>query len=154
MKSKIGLIAVVLCSGLLLSACTSKQTSTSSETTGNQVQQGAEAISGTLQGKAQGQQPMDLAAAAEKLGVTEEELRSALGMEEMIQVTPGTEGTPGARPSGEPKQMDLATAAETLGVTEDELKEALGWDNMPSGGPQGGRDNGQGPNGATTTTEE
>jgi len=148
MKSKIGLIAVVLCSGLLLSACTNKQTSTDTETNGNQVQQqnGEGQPSGAPQGNAMGQQQMDLAAAAETLGVTEEELREALGMDDMAEITPGEEGTPGARPSGEPVQMDLAGAAETLGVTEDELKEALGWDDMQQGGPQGGM-GGQGPNG-------
>lgn len=157
MKSKIGLIAVVLCSGLLLSACTNKQTTTAnSETIGKQAQQqnSEGRPSGVPQGNDMDQKQLDLVAAAEKLGITEEELRSALGMEEIPQVTPGAEGTPGARPSGEPKQIDLAAAAETLGVTEDELKEALGWDNMPSSGTQGERDNGQGPNGTATTTKE
>lgn len=146
MKSKIGLIAVVLASGLALSACTNKgATNTNSTETGNQTQQQNDQVrpSGNPQGRAQGQQSMDLASAATKLGVTEEVLRSALGME--------AETTPGARPSGQPKQMDLAAAAETLGVTEDALKEALGMDNMPSGGPG---QNGNGPQGSGKTTQE
>ena len=131
-------MAVVLVSGWLLSACTNQNNqSTTINSTGDQMQQNGQARpSGAPQGRAQGQQPMDLTAAAEKLGVTEEELRSALGMNEMSQITPGVETTPGVRPSGQPKQMDLASAAEVLGVTEDELREALGVNNMPSGEPQ------------------
>jgi len=149
MKSKIGLMAVVLASSLLLAACTNKQT-TNADTSanGNQVQQGEGSPSGTPQGRAQGQQQMDLAAAAETLGVTEDALREALGMEEMANVTPGAETTSGARSTGQPKQMDLAAAAETLGVTEDALREALGMDNMPSGEPQ---QNGNGPQGTAPT---
>lgn len=148
MKSKIGLLAVVLTSGLLLSACTTQNgnqnqsNNTNSNNQQTQEQNGDNQPSGTPQGRAQGQQPMDLASAAEELGVTEDVLRSALGMDNMAEVTPGTDGTPGVRPSGEPKQMDLAGAAETLGVTEDALKEALGWNgNMPSGAPQQGEMN-------------
>ena len=132
MKSKIGLLAIVLTSGLLLSACTKKSTTnTNSIGAENQTQQeqNGERPSGTVDKRGPGQQ-MDLATAATKLNVTEEALRAALGIE--------IETTPGARPSGQPKQMDLAAAAKTLGVTEDELKEALGMNNMPSGQPQGG----------------
>lgn len=56
---------------------------------------------------------IDLAAAASKLGVTEEALRAALG--------DPSQGHP-----------DLAAAAAQLGVTEQELIEALG---LPAGGP-------------------
>lgn len=59
---------------------------------------------------------MDLAAAAEKLGVTEEQLREALG--DMKQGPP-----------------DLAAAAEKLGISVDLLQEALG---MPAGGSRPG----------------
>lgn len=146
-------MAVVLASGWLLSACTNQNSnqSTTTNSTGNQMQQNGQTPSGTPQGRAQGQQSMDLAAAAEKLGVTEEKLRSALGIEEMPEVTPGAETTPGARPSGQPKQMDLATAAETLGVTETELREALGVNDMPSGGPE---QNGNRSQGSAPTTQE
>ncbi|MFA9378261.1 MAG: DUF1566 domain-containing protein [Lachnotalea sp.] len=54
-----------------------------------------------------GQKQIDMAAAAEKLGVTEEVLIDALG-------EPG---------QGQP---DFASAAETLGITETELMDALG----------------------------
>lgn len=151
MKSKIGLIAVVLASGLALSACT-KQSTTNTNSVGTesqtQQQDSQTRPSGTADRKGPGRQ-MDLASAATKLNVTEEALRAALGMEDMATVTPDAETTPGARPSGQPKQIDLATAAETLGVTEDKLREALGMNNMPSGEPgQGnGRQNG------TTQTE-
>jgi cytochrome c556 len=59
----------------------------------------------------------DLAAAAEQLGVTEEELTAALG--DLSQGMP-----------------DLEAAAQQLGVTVDELTAALGF---PGGGMPGGR---------------
>ena len=75
---------------------------------------------------------MDLAVAAEKLGVTEQQLSDALG--NMQQGFP-----------------DLATAAGILGVSEDTLHEALGMPEggPPSGGPRGGgnRPGGPPPNG-------
>jgi hypothetical protein len=133
MKSKIGLLAVVIFSGLVLSACTNKNMTNNSTNNGQQNQTESRP-SGTPDNKGPGQQ-MDLAAAAEKLGKTEEELRIALGMNnETEQIST----TPGAKPSGEPKKMDLAAAAEKLGVTEEALKEALGMNNIPSGEPQGG----------------
>ena len=58
----------------------------------------------------------DFAAAAATLGVTEDELASALG---------GMEGG----------RTELTSAASALGVTVEELEEALGFSNMPSGGP-------------------
>jgi hypothetical protein len=146
MKSKIGLLAIVLISGLALSACTNK--SANETTTDNNQQNQTEARpSGTPDGRGPGQQ-MDFVAAAKTLGVTEEALKSALGWEE---ITPGAETTPGAKPSGQPKQMDLTAAAKTLGVTEEALKEALGLNNMPSGAPQ--RD-GNGPQGTAPTTQD
>lgn len=149
MKSKIGLLAIVLISGLALSACTNKSTSDTTADIDQQIQNEVRP-SGAPDDRAPGQQ-IDLVTAAEKLGVTEESLRSALGMNNMAQVTPGVETTPGANPSGEPKKMDLAAAAKTLGVTEDALREALGMNNMPSGEPQ--RD-GNGPQGSGKTTQE
>jgi hypothetical protein len=137
MKSKIGLLAVVIFSGLVLSACTNKSISNTS-TNNSQQNQTESKPSGTPDNKGPGQQ-MDLAAAATKLGVTEEALKSALGVtDESNTKTAST--TPGAKPSGEPKKMDLAAAAKTLGVTEEALKEALGMNNMPSGQPQQGNE--------------
>jgi major membrane immunogen (membrane-anchored lipoprotein) len=133
MKSKIGLLAVIIFSGLVLSACTNKNMTNNSTNNGQQNQTESRP-SGTPDNKGPGQQ-MDLAAAAEKLGKTEEELKAALG------VNGDTEQkniAPGAKPSGEPKKIDLATAAKTLGVTEDDLREALGMNNMPSGQPPEG----------------
>ncbi len=83
------------------------------------------------QGVAPGEKPsapaMDLAAAAAKLGVTEQQLREALG-------------DLGQGP------MDLATAAKKLGISEDLLREALG---LPEGGspPGGSPPGGQAPTG-------
>ncbi|MDC7238791.1 MAG: hypothetical protein PQJ50_00390 [Spirochaetales bacterium] len=63
----------------------------------------------------------DLSSAAETLGITEEELISALG-------------EPGQGPP------DFSKAAETLGISEEELKEALGMDDdrMQGNGMPGG----------------
>jgi len=69
------------------------------------------------QGGAPGEKPaapaIDYAAAAAKLGVTEQQLRDALG--DMGQ-----------------KPADLAAAAQKLGVSEEMLRKALG---LPEGGP-------------------
>jgi len=139
MKSKIGLLAVVLVSGLALSACTNKSatntnsTGTETQTQQEQSEENGANPSGTADKKGPGQQ-IDLAAAAKTLGVTEDALKAALGVTDK---TKEASTTPGAKPSGQPKQMDLAAAAKTLGVTEDALKAALGLNNMPSGVPQG-----------------
>jgi hypothetical protein len=64
---------------------------------------------------------MDLAVAAAKLGVTDTQLREALG---------DTQGFP-----------DLAAAAKKLSITEDALRQALGFSNngtMPGGPPISG----------------
>jgi hypothetical protein len=88
---------------------------------------------------------LDLAAAAEQLGVTEEQLSAALG--DLSQGMPDLEaaaaqlgvtveelsavlgfqggGMPGGR-GFDISQLDLAAAAEQLGVTEEELTAALG----------------------------
>lgn len=60
--------------------------------------------SGDMAGGPQEGQGPDLAAAAEKLGITEEALRDALG----------------------PPPPDFAATAETLGITEEVLMDALG----------------------------
>ncbi len=64
---------------------------------------------------------LDFAAAAAKLGVTEQQLREALGDQ--------TQGP-----------ADMAAAAKKLGVTEQSLREALGFPagNPPAGNPPGG----------------
>lgn len=61
----------------------------------------------------------DFAAAAEQLGVTEDELKDALGVPD--QPTLDENGRP-----VRPPRPDFAAAAEQLGVTEDELMQALG----------------------------
>jgi hypothetical protein len=102
----------------------------------NGVRLAPSADNGTMpappQGGVQGQRPampeIDYAAAAAKLGVTEEQLKAALG--ELEQ-----------------GPFDIAAAAEKLGVTGDTLREALG---LPSGGqPQGGPP----PDGAAPTAQ-
>lgn len=69
---------------------------------------------GGLQGDRPSAPVMDLAAAAAKLGVTEQQLRDALG---------------------DKRPLDLAAAAKQLGVSEKSLREALG---LPEGGPPPG----------------
>ena len=85
------------------------------------VEQPAPAVEGTgsapLEGGAPGEgQParaMDLATAAAKLGVTEQQLRDALG--------DSSQGPP-----------DFSVVAEQLGISEESLREALG---LPEGSP-------------------
>ena len=60
----------------------------------------------------------DFAAAATKLGVTEAQLKAALGV-------PANPPNPGDR-SQRPPRPDFAAAATKLGVTEAQLKAALG----------------------------
>lgn len=57
----------------------------------------------------------DFAAAAQKLGISEADLKAALG------VTSDSQGTPGQRP-----RLDIKGAAATLGITEQQLVDALG----------------------------
>ena len=76
-----------------------------------------EEVDGQPDGPGEQQEMPDLAAAADELGVTQEELEAALG-------DPG-QGSP-----------DFAAAAAELGVTEEVLMEALGV--SASGSPNGG----------------
>ncbi len=85
--------------------------------------QGAPGGEGQQDGRQPGGQP-DFAAAADTLGITEEELMAALGGE--------GQGPP-----------DFAAAAEILGITEEALMEALG---ISAGGPPSGGGGGQPPN--------
>jgi hypothetical protein len=72
---------------------------------------------GGIQGERPAMPEIDYAAAAATLGVTEEQLKAALG-------------------DMEQGPTDIAAAAQQLGVSEDALREALG---IPAGGPpQGG----------------
>lgn len=120
MKSKLGLVAIVFVSAIALAGC------------GQQSQtQNRQTPSGTPgQGKPE-MKEIDYAAAAETLGVSETDLKTAIGVSETTETD--VSGTP-----GQPKRMDLATAAEKLGVTEEALKEALGMTDM-GGGPNGGK---------------
>jgi hypothetical protein len=68
------------------------------------------------------QQRMDFTVAASKLGVTEEALREALGFQE------GATFPSGERPSI--STIDYAAAAAKLGITEQQLKYALGSDSQ------------------------
>jgi len=93
MKSKIGLLAVVLVSGLALSACTNKSatntnsTGTETQTQQEQSEENGANPSGTADKKGPGQQ-IDLAAAAKTLGVTEDALKAALGLNNMPSGVP------------------------------------------------------------------
>jgi hypothetical protein len=69
----------------------------------------------------------DFAAAAQKLGISEADLRAALGVTSDSQATPGT---PGQRP-----RLDIKGAAAKLGITEEQLINALG---IPPRPPQDG----------------
>ncbi len=71
---------------------------------------------------------MDLATAAAKLGVTEQQLREALG---------DTKQGP----------LDLAKAAEKLGISEKALREALGFPEEGGSTPGGTPPSGSGPTG-------
>lgn len=68
---------------------------------------------------------IDFAAAAQKLGVTEAQLKEALGVPAEPPSEPPT-GNPPPRP-------DIKGAAEKLGVTEQQLIEALGIPPHPPG---------------------
>jgi hypothetical protein len=109
---------------------TTEQPAPAAEQPSPAVEQTTPAPGGTMptppEGGVPGERPsspaMDLAAAAEKLGVTEEQLSEALGDLE--------QGFP-----------DLAAAAEKLGVSEESLREALGLPasgSPPDGPPPGG----------------
>ncbi|MEA5504301.1 hypothetical protein VB735_14495 [Halotia wernerae UHCC 0503] len=67
----------------------------------------------------------DFAAAATKLGVTEQQLKDALG----VPANPPTQGDRNQRPP----RPDLKAAAAKLGVTEQQLKDALGVPANPPG---------------------
>lgn len=108
MKSKVGLIGLVLGSSLFLSACTNQETKTTiNEESTNQTQQNAGDSSGIPQGRTQGQQQMDLVAAAEKLGVTEDELKEALGWDNIP-----SGGPQGERNNGQKPNVETATKTE------------------------------------------
>ena len=80
---------------------------------------------GVISGDNRAPPSMDLTAAAAKLGVTEAELREAMG-------------------GGSQERPDFAAVAEKLGVTEEAIREAFGFSAQGTGGPGPGRpgDNG------------
>jgi hypothetical protein len=69
----------------------------------------------------------DFAAAAQKLGVSEADLKAALGVTSDLQGTPGT--------AGQRPRLDIKGAAAKLGITEEQLVNALG---IPPRPPQDG----------------
>ncbi len=69
---------------------------------------------------------IDFASAAQKLGVTETQLKSALGVPEKPPIQPL---------SAPPPRPDIKGAATKLGVTESKLIEALGIPPHPPGDP-------------------
>jgi hypothetical protein len=81
----------------------------------------------------------DFAAAAETLGVTEDELQQALQDVKSAECATAEEGAP-KDPNCRP---DIDAAAETLGVTAEELQQALGKPEGGRGGP-GGQNGGPG----------
>jgi hypothetical protein len=68
---------------------------------------------------------IDWASIATKLGVTEEELREAIG-------------------DGSQNRLDFAAVAEKLGVTEEALREVFGFSGQGPGGPGPGESGGNG----------
>ena len=138
MKWKKSLLVVVLAGVTVLAMMGCGQTE---ETTPGTTEQPAPASEDTMpappeggvpegmpappEGVAPGERPsapaMDLAAAAAKLGITEQQLSEALG-------------------DMEQGPADLAAAAAKLGVSEDSLREALGFPEggLPTGGPPPG----------------
>jgi hypothetical protein len=141
-KSKLVLLGLVLVSATVLAGCGTKTNSDSNTSLqdNQQVVQDSQRPEGTPGQNRPEMKEIDYVGAADILGVTEDELKEALGIDDETEVS----GTP-----GQPKMMDLATAAETLGITEDELKEALGMDKTGNG-PQGGN---QPPEGTPQTKE-
>ena len=96
---------------------TEKPTATGKETPKGDIPSEEMKGSGTLP---EGMGGPDIVSAAQKLGVTEDELIAALG------------------DMGEGKQPDLESAASELGVSVEELEEALGFNKeMPPGGAGG-----------------
>lgn len=80
----------------------------------------AQAESGDDQGCRERRRP-DLGATAQQLGITEAELRDALGLpEEPIALDEN------GRPTAPLPRPDLAAAAQQLGITEAELRTAMG----------------------------
>ncbi|MBW4633117.1 MAG: hypothetical protein KME30_14825 [Iphinoe sp. HA4291-MV1] len=70
----------------------------------------------------------NFAAAAQKLGVTEAQLKEALG----VPAQPPSNSGEGRRPR---RRLDIKGAAAKLGVTEQQLRDALGIPPRPSTSP-------------------
>lgn len=129
MKSKLALIGLIMVSAVILAGCSTKTTSNNNSQQQNQEQIGQNDTPG--QGRTEIKE-IDYAGAAEKLGVTEDTLKNALGITEETENT--VSGTP-----AQPKKMDLASAAKTLGVEESALREALGMTGIGGGSQNGGQ---------------
>ncbi|NLE26705.1 MAG: hypothetical protein GX625_15460 [Clostridiaceae bacterium] len=134
-KQSLGILAVAMLVALALAGGCTGTSDNDAQTQGTQTEgTGAPQVNESFQppgnrtGPEQGGRPqMDLASAAAALGVTEEELRAALGEQGQ-------------------GQNNFAAAAATLGVTEEELMEALGVpEGMGEGGMPGGMENGTPP---------
>ena len=94
------------------------------KSTSQQIAQTPQQPNQTPDGQRRPRRP-DFAAAAQKLGVTEQQLKDALGV-------PANPPNPGDR-SQRPPRPDFAAAATKLGVTEQQLKDALGVPPRPTG---------------------
>lgn len=122
MKPKIALLSLVFVSSLIFSACGTKTAQTSPD-----AQQSQRPNPSGVPGQ-QMAPKMDFAVAAEKLGVSEQALKEAMGINE----TAAAATEPDHRP-------DLETVAEKLNVTIEKLQSALGMDKLgpgPSGSPE------------------
>jgi len=126
-KSKLALVGLVMASVVVLAGCSTKTDTTTKnlevQETQNQDKNGQTGTPG--QGGPQ-MKEIDYATASEKLGVTEDALKEAMGATEKTTTT--ASGTP-----AQPKRMDLATVAKTLGVEETALREALGMKDIGNG---------------------
>jgi hypothetical protein len=114
-------VAGLAAAGIFFGACSAAKTANDANQNGAPEmgqQLGGPQGSGMPNPSGMPKREIDYAAAATKLGVTEEALKAALNTES----------------NGRP---DFAAAAKTLGVTETALQEALGMQGRPSGAPQG-----------------
>jgi hypothetical protein len=128
-KQSLGAIALMTAVVCSLAGCGETAVSTATQSTDITTSVASSVGDGTattvLLPPSQGERPspptLDYAAAATKLGVTEQRLRDALL-------------------SNNQSPPDFSAAAATLGVTEEFLREALGFQlgNQPIGSPPGG----------------
>lgn len=122
--NKIGLIAIIFLSGIILSGCGSKTAQNVSPASNQEQQTTTSGMPSGTPPEKDGGRGMNLTEAAKTLGVTEEALKTAIGVGETRNPEEKTE-TQGTKPSGEPRQIDFAAIAAKLGVTEEALKSVL-----------------------------